>query len=62
MKNPIRPILTGYLIACAICISILSGCAKLPVTGEPGIVHETLNPMTLDEWIDSEDGQGGGSR
>ncbi len=60
MKNPIRPILTGYLIACAISFSIL-GCAKLPITGERGIVYDATHPMSHDEWVEAEDGSGGGS-
>ncbi len=41
------------LVLFALLCTVLGGCA---------MVHDIFNPMTLDEWIDSEDGQGGGSR
>ena len=55
----IRPILIGYLIACAICVGLLNGCAKLPVTGERGLIYDVTHPMSHDEWAESEDGSGG---
>ena len=60
MKTP-KPIIVGYLIACAICVGLLNGCQKLPVTGERGLVYDVTHPMSPEEWVEAEDGSGGES-
>ena len=58
----LKPIIIGYLIACAVCVGLLAGCKKLPVTGERGLIYDVTHPMSPEEWAEASNGGGGGSQ